>query len=428
MVRWFDPAAEETLSGEMPPRMQRRMDQLGKDLQCVMIPLSREDDVLLVRDLPSRAFQKALVDAGFDLPEITRLDQRDRLNRRKLLGFDPWAWTPDNHQLVEHLHSAVHHTVPTWHEGIRQLFRKSWATRQMAQWLENESSLPDAFGTGASLGRAVHLPSEIPDALAEFANRGYQTALVKRDLGASGRGQRRLRCDRPLTRQDWDWLQSLPAPHNQQPIAVVEPELDRLVDISFLWIMPPDGSTVKYRGWTRPLIAPNRRYAGTHLNRSFSDLGAWGDEGNRLKRWILSDRCKRLDTTAQWLEARLVPLMRELEFQGKFAVDAMVYRRRNGETTEFRIKPLVELNPRTTMGHVALELATHLAPGIQAEFRILNRAQWQPQRDTFLRPPLEKSRDGRWRSGIVLLGEINDTTQLLPVVYIGDALHLAPPP
>ena len=47
-VRWFDPSAEASLAGDLSARDVRLMEQLGKDLECLMVAMARQDDVVLV--------------------------------------------------------------------------------------------------------------------------------------------------------------------------------------------------------------------------------------------------------------------------------------------------------------------------------------------------------------------------------------------
>ena len=89
-----------------------------------------------------------------------------------------------------------------------------------------------------------------------------------------------------------------------------------------------------------------------------------------------------------------------------------------------KIKPLVELNPRMTMGHIALRLEKWLAPGIEAEFRILSKAEWDEMKNVFAQIRLEKSADGRWQSGIVWLNEVDDHTKLIPLLLVGRSVAI----
>ena len=157
-------------------------------------------------------------------------------------------------------------------------------------------------------------------------------------------------------------------------------------------------SPPEYLGWTRPLIA-GRRYVGTRLAMPLRDC----DES--LRRFLMEDRGRRVEATADWLQLQLTPELSSREFSGFFGVDAMVCQTSEGS---YELKPVVELNPRITMGHVALEFKSKVAPSVEAEFRVLNRTDWQKTRDLFDPPPLITTRDGRWQSGTIWLTEVTD--------------------
>jgi hypothetical protein len=59
-----------------------------------------------------------------------------------------------------------------------------------------------------------------------------------------------------------------------------------------------------------------------------------------------------------------------LGYVGPVGVDAFVYRR----AEELRLQPLVEINPRATMGRVGLALRSRLAPGREGLFLVLSRS------------------------------------------------------
>ncbi len=425
-VRWFDPGAEAELAGELAEatsdvreksqsvRSTQLTDQLGKDLELVMAAMAKRDDVVLVRNLPSREFKKQLIEAGFDLPEFALIDDRTSLRNRKLHDFSPWAWTPNNHDIALPLHEFTRHPPRPWNDHTTELFRKSWSAQQLKNWLqEPDEETPDWFSPADTAGTAVFAIEDVAATQSEIAARGYTTVIFKTDLGASGRGQRRLPVCGPLSPEDEAWLGSMfPARCSQEdtPVAIIEPQLNRVVDLSFLWHMPRDEATPNFVGWTRSVVTAGRRYAGTRLGNSLTGCDT------EMIRFLMEDRGNRIQTVIRWLQPRLARELAAKNFTGYYGVDAFAYR--DGSDL-LRIKPLVELNPRTTMGHVAFALEKRLAPGINAEFRILTKIEWRQLYPLLDQIPLTMSRDGRLKSGAIWLGEVDDDTRLVPVLVVG---------
>ena len=410
-VHWFDPAAETRLAGEVSGKTDGLMNQLAEDLELVMVPITKQDDVLLVRKVPSRELRKQLIDRGFDLPELVAIEDRAELGKRKLHDFSPWAWTPNNHEIIEPLVKSARHRPPVWKPETLELFTKSWGAQQLGRWLTDPQDTPDWFTDASCVGEEVNNLDDVSKRLVEFKSRGFENAIFKQDLSASGRGQRRLNCAAGLSDEDLAWFAS------GKVSGVVEPKLNRLLDLSFLWRLPHDSQEPIYLGWTRPLIAAGRRYEGTRLN---SPLNERNDERNgddkRLKQFLLANRGERLQQIADWLQPRLTEALVERNFTGYFGVDALVC---TDAKQELKVKPLVELNPRMTMGHIALNLKKRLAPGTEAEFRILTRAQWEQAKPTLETIEFTSSADGRWKGGTVWLCEVNQETKLVPVVLVG---------
>ena len=81
---------------------------------------------------------------------------------------------------------------------------------------------------------------------------------------------------------------------------------------------------------------------------------------------------------------------------------------------------MVELNPRTTMGHVAIGLSRRLAPGVNAEFRIFTQAEWARHLDQLEKVPFVTSTDGHLKSGVLRLSEPIAESKLIPVLLIGN--------
>ncbi len=64
--------------------------------------------------------------------------------------------------------------------------------------------------------------------------------------------------------------------------------------------------------------------------------------------------------------------LRRANFLGALGIDAFAYRDADGKC---RLKPIVEINPRYTMGRVTVELMKHVAPGSRGLFKLVNRKQ-----------------------------------------------------
>jgi len=64
--------------------------------------------------------------------------------------------------------------------------------------------------------------------------------------------------------------------------------------------------------------------------------------------------------------------LRCVNYFGPLGIDAFAYRAHDGK---IRLKPVVEINPRHTMGRLTVELMKHVAPGSHGEFRLINRKQ-----------------------------------------------------
>jgi len=403
-VRWFEPATEAQLAGTLRPKQEKLMAALHRDLDPLMLWLSKEDDVVLVREPPTREYRKYLLQLGVELPEFVSFEEIESLQVRKLAAIEPWAWTPAVRGMAECLLGSTA-SIPVWQESQRDLFRKSWAADKQCDWLPDQSR---CFAKSSTSGIRVASLAEFEAVGKQHLANGYRKLLFKTDLGTSGRGQRRFVSDSPLDKVDADWLVARLA---TQP-GVLEPELDRQVDLSFLFHMQDE---LEFLGWTRPIVSPSRRFAGTYLRRPFSDCSP------EIKRFLLANDCDVLHQTKDWLVEHLTNELRSRQFRGLCGVDAMVF----AATEGLRVKPIVEFNPRCTMGHIALQLEERVSTKSSGEFRILRANEYrqlQPQLDA---TAMEFAADGRWIAGYVRLSEPVLTTGLVPVAVVGPAARAA---
>ena len=194
-VRWFDAGAEADVAGKVDQKTSSLTQSLTQELELVMLPLAKPDDIFLVNRLPSHQVKKRLIDAGFELPEFVAIDQRKTLTEQKLHDAAPWAWTPTSIGIAQDFGDALKHQPPTWQEPNAELYRKSWSTRRLSELLvdlrSNGESLDFLCGCEV-VGQVVQSVQEFEAARAEFAGRGFGHLIFKADLSASGRGQKRF--------------------------------------------------------------------------------------------------------------------------------------------------------------------------------------------------------------------------------------------
>lgn len=147
---------------------------------------------------------------------------------------------------------------------------------------------------------------------------------------------------------------------------MIEPWLERELDFSMQLEMSLEG--LKLCGYTGLL---------TDLRGQFQANWAESHHHQRLPARVaallqgppdIASRILRLyDDLFAALEARL----RHAGYVGPIGLDAFVYRTSNGDR---RLKPVVEINPRYTMGRLTVELMKQTCPGSCGLLRLVSRA------------------------------------------------------
>ena len=151
----------------------------------------------------------------------------------------------------------------------------------------------------------------------------------------------------------------------------VEPWLERVLDFSVQLEMAADG--LKLCGYTglindaRGQFQANVALPG-HQKKIPAELIALFPEppdiAQRLHA-LFADIFKLLETE-----------LRRANFSGPLGIDAFAYRAADGK---IRLKPIVEINPRYTMGRVTVELMKHVAPGSRGRFQLVSLKQVQAE-------------------------------------------------
>jgi uncharacterized ferritin-like protein (DUF455 family) len=415
----FNPFAEARIAHGKSFNPTKHQAQLARDLANLPQFLCRQDDIVLVSQKPSVEFLSGIKQAGFALPEFVELSERGSMSRSKsptsgkLINFDgrgeggtaaghrpalrnlterklgrlrPWAWGPDSVELFEpifgNLTGEKRTTSGSFNPNIAQLYSKAWSAELLNTILgrrrgdESQINKPKSsprlltssptenwLCTEHEVGVAVNSLDEALAAIATIRQRGHHKIVIKEALGLAGSNAMRL-FEPEILETHRRWIANAVTNGNQ---LVVEPWLERELDFSVQLEMADDG--LKLCGYTGLLNDAKGQFQGNvaapgHQKKIPANLIALFPEP--------PDIAQRLHALYANIFVFLEEELRRVNYLGPVGIDAFAYCDADGKV---RLKPIVEINPRYTMGRVTVELMKHVAPGSRGLFRLISCKQ-----------------------------------------------------
>jgi uncharacterized ferritin-like protein (DUF455 family) len=373
----FNPFTEPLIARGKSFSPVKQQALLAKDLANLPQFLCRRDDIVLTPQRPSISFLSSIKDAGFPLPEFVELTGSGgipaNLSQRKIGTLRPWAWGPESVSLFEPLFPQVtgesRNASERFNEKIAQLYSKAWSAgflRKVIR-LRNENFSGEGgrwseekwLCSEEEIGVAVGDLKEAFEVIEAIRRRGHHKIVVKEAFGLAGRNMIRL-WEPELLESQRRWMRR--ALLNRGPL-VIEPWLDRELDFSVQLEMGRDG--LRLRGYTGLINDATGQFQGNWAAHPVRRLPACVTA--LFRDGDISPRIQRLYATIFGL------LERELEgagYAGPVGLDAFVYRTADGMR---HLKPIVEINPRYTMGRLTVELLKQTVPGTEGQFRLVNR-------------------------------------------------------
>jgi hypothetical protein len=404
----FNPFAEGYIAHGKSFTPVKHQTMLARDLANLPQFLGRSDDIVLVAKRPTVEFLSAVKDAGYPLPEFVelregRIDPASSLCRRKLGSLRPWAWGPDIVELLEPLFAKVTGEArpksQRFNDSIARLYSKAWSAAFLRTVLAHsrqvdgmspkppegakvERAVPSAPRASAAAAPETARPTPEPwlctkheagvavgtledalEAIAAIRRRGHHRVVAKEAHGLAGHNAIRLWEPEVLPAQQ-RWLAHALQDGRQ---VVIEPWLERQLDFSVQLEMGP--RSLKLCGYTGLINDPKGQFqanwaAANYDRRIPANVTALFREPANI-----ADRLQRLyGDILSLLEAEL----QRAGFVGPVSIDAFVYRTPQGGC---RLKPVVEINPRYTMGRLTLELMKQTCPGSCGLFHLVSRTQ-----------------------------------------------------
>ncbi len=342
--------------------------------------LARRDDVVLQQRIPNQNHLSRLKSAGFVLPEFHSLDQIDDLADRKLKAIRPWSVAPNLRAVFSSLENSCSASTFLWDSKYKELFSRAEHVAHFSEWMLAPEVCDDV--------------REIDKLLSELSS---WKAVCKSPFSAAGRGVRILpNCDSP-TGKNWQWLRQT---IQQQTAVVIEPFHERVFDFSVQYHF--DGQSLKRLGLIRQSVTANGQYRGSIAAGKFCQ-GLPTDLAKFLMNEALSvyePKSKFGKSLSRFLSAK--------NYSGPVGVDAYVFRDSGGNLCH---RPVCEINPRYTMGRLALEIRKQIAPGHDLKFEICRNTD-APE-DQF-----SVNEKGQLCSGTFRLNDSNTASRFVAVITV----------
>ena len=362
----FNPFAEGRIAEGKTFNPTKHQAQLARDLENLPQFLCRQDDIVLVKQKPSVEFLSRIKQAGFPLPEFALVENVGELKSRKLGGLRPWAWGPDSLELLKPVFASVtgekRDDKKRFNTEIAQLYSKAWSANFLRK-LVSEKPAVNWLCPENEAGVAVNSFDAALVAISKIRARGHHKIVVKAAFGVAGSNAMRFFEPEILPAQK-RWLENA---FTHQRELVVEPWLERGLDFSVQLEMTARG--LKLCGYTGLLNDARGQFVANF---------AESHHHKRIPAKIVSLFREPADISQRLLDfygetfAALEVELRRADFAGPVGIDAFVYRDVNGAT---KLKPIVEINPRYTMGRVLVELMRRTVQGSCGLFRLVNAAQ-----------------------------------------------------
>ena len=396
--------------------------QLAQDLASLPQFLCRQDDIVLVPRRPSVQFLGGIKRAGFALPEFVemkegRIDSKSPLMQRKLATLRPWAWGPDSVELLSPLFGNVtgesRSAEQRFNTATARLYSKAWSAELLGNFLDRSESAP-WLCTRNEVGVAASNPGDVLKIVAEIRKSGHHKIIIKEAIGLAGHNAIRLWEPEVLETQR-RWIESATAGGRE---VVVEPWLEREIDFSVQLEMTEHG--LKLAGYTGLITDRKGQFQANWASPTY--VRRLPDAVTTLFREP-RDIVVRLHKAYEAIFAVLDAELRRVGYVGPVGIDAFVYRAADGA---LRLKPIVEINPRYTMGRLTVELMKQACPGTHGMFELVNHAKLKSEGHAGFsayanalseRPPLrlEGKPQPRIREGAVCL---NDPLQAQVVLAV----------
>ncbi len=441
-VHLFNPGCEQEVLGQ--EEVSEGMQRVRRDLELLPAWMAAAEDIVLLERAPRPEFIADLRRHGCPLADLRWPSESETTPPAGSLGsrwrravadvprfgeLRPWGWSPWSHQILSPLLSgqggASHFYDGPWRDELAQLHGKSWAVPLLADVLAGVAETETAHLDLPRLtelcmaGQVCSEREQVWACVSEQHARHGVDVVIKAEYSASGRNAIRVKAG-TATPDQQRWLDRILGRH---PCVQVQPWLDRVCDISLrLRVVAP--GEVRRVGWGRSRVDLRGQYLGGYVCRTMASiprpvarfLAGEGTDANWLDRVFLQ--------VARAVADRLAPAA----YLGPVGVDGFVYRNGRGA---LQLQPLVEMNVRSTMGHVCSALERHVGRSSMGNWSLVHvntlQRRWGMSAVEFARAVAERhprvwaddAGGGRLAAGVLFTTDPEQCEDFVSYLHVG---------
>lgn len=315
-----NPSVEHMLCHDGPqPKIVRNIQDA---LSILPIFLCVRDDIVVVPSMPSTVLLEKISALGFPIPELSV--GWSSISTRNIQGIIPWGKSPQ------------YPVGESWTQNDRNHYTKSYGSLCLKDFVTQYSH--PLINPNEPIGISCTTIQEVQQAIAKWSC----PVVIKADLGASGRNT--IRHMGAWEQGQLKWVHRI---LRQQGCCVIEPMLERIIDFS-MQITIDETMKIRQQGPIRQFTTPQGQYLGHWLGPVHKGLPK-----DIIRMLYQHDWKKMLAHMSNFVGLRLA----QEGHRGVVGIDCFLYR----QDQEIFIRPIVEINPRYTMGHIAQALRKRCA-------------------------------------------------------------------
>ena len=324
----FNPAAELESHKISAPKSYSTIEQ---DLAPLLIPLCKKDDILITSHPIDLKTLDTFYNLAFALPENFSHDNTEKLLERHKPGqIKAWGKSPVIERQTQAIRKKQSQSFKTknWDEQWKQLYSKAYQAAMHSE-LKSESTALDF--------QEARVFSSLDELLSGMKSKDI---MLKSPLASTGRGCRRVNLDK-LEDDDLRWIQGV---IKRQGKILAEAHRKRVYDFSAQYEITQEGK-LKFHGLTE---IETKAFANS-ANTCGPFHSQWPQD---IKKFVFQQGRNVIKDGFELVAQKWAQIMLEMKFTGPFALDGFIWQ----DKDQFYFRPICELNPRLSMGRIALEL------------------------------------------------------------------------